>query len=89
MEFVCLMHKVLESLRDKGYTVLLSTSKLTDENPTWVPDKMPIDELMNLENEFIAKLSIPLEEGNLLVIEDALKNIDEDKLIGQVFIEKP
>lgn len=39
--------------------------------------------LMNLENEFIAKLSIPLEEGNLLVIEDALKNIDEDKLIGQ------
>lgn len=54
-----------------------------------VPDKMPIDELMNLENEFIAKLSIPLEEGNLLVIEDALKNIDEDKLIGQVFIEKP
>lgn len=45
MEFVCLTHKVLKSLRDKGYTVLLSTSKLTDENPTWVPDKMPIDEL--------------------------------------------
>ncbi|MGO1650591.1 MAG: hypothetical protein ACTHXT_14690 [Sphingobacterium sp.] len=87
MQFVCLTHKVLRSLKDQGYTVLLSASKLTDENPTWVPDNIPIDDLMDLGSELIAKLSIPLEEGNLLVIEDALKNIDEENLIGQVFIE--
>lgn len=87
MQFVWLTHKVLRRLKDQGYTVLVSTSKLTDENPTWVPDNIPIDDLMDLGNELIAKLSIPLEEGNLLVIEDALKNIDEENLIGQVFIE--
>jgi len=86
MEFVNLSHKVLSDLKSKGYTSLRSTSDLQNENPTWIPHRDNIKNLMELDNDFISKISYPLEEKHFLVIDDALKNIQDSDLIGQVLL---
>ncbi len=86
MQFVKLTHYVLRSLRDKGYNILRSTSPLSSENPSWYPDTVDLDDFMHWENNEFRLLNVPLEEKHLLVIEDALKNIDEGDLIGEVWV---
>lgn len=85
--FVTLTMKVLLALKKSGYTVLTSVSPLSDEDPVWYPETFDVDELMDIYNNKIRLLSIPLEERHFLIIDDAIANIDEDDLIGQVFLE--
>jgi hypothetical protein len=86
MEFVNLSRRVLVNLKKKGYTTLHSISGLDNENPTWIPYRDNIETLMELDNDFIAKISFPFDEKHFIVIDDALKNIEESNLIGQVFM---
>ncbi len=85
--FVTLTMKVLTILRANGYTVLTSISPLSDEDPVWYPETIDVSELMDLNSEFMRRISIPLHEPHFLIIDDAIKNIHEDYLIGQVFLE--
>lgn len=85
--FVKLTIKALEELREQGYNVLTSVSPLSSEDPVWYPANMFMEELLDLDCEMIRKLSIPLSEPHFLIIEDAIANIDENDLIGHVFLE--
>lgn len=86
MRFVKLSKYILSKLKYQGYTTLHSVSSLNNENPTWFPFKDDISLLMDLNSDFISTLSQPLEEIHFLVIDDALLNIEEEDLIGEVFI---
>jgi len=86
MEFVNLSHRILTVLKSKGFTTLHSTSSFNEGNPTWIPYREEVDKLMELDNLFIAKISVPLNEKQFLIIDDALKNIQDVDLIGQVLI---
>jgi hypothetical protein len=86
MKFVPLSRVILLELKRNGYNILTSKNTVDDENPTWYPLTVPDvdDYLLTLD----CKESIdPMEEQALLVIEDALDNIDEVQLQGEVFIE--
>ncbi|MFD1770845.1 hypothetical protein [Sphingobacterium suaedae] len=86
MEFVELTHSVLRRLKKSGYTVLRSVTSVSSDDPTWVPERMDVDKLMELDSEEMRRMSVPMEEKHFLVIDDALNNIEEDNLIGQVLI---
>ncbi|PVH27024.1 hypothetical protein [Sphingobacterium corticibacter] len=86
MKYVTLTHKVLRGLRDQGFNILRSTSPLSSENPSWYPDTVGLDDFMHWENNEFRLLNIPFEEKHLLVIQDALDNINEEDLIGEVWI---
>ncbi|KGE14603.1 hypothetical protein [Sphingobacterium deserti] len=86
MEFVALSHILLRTLKWQGYTVLRSVSPLNSTNPTWYAEKIPIEQLMDLDSDEIARRSVPLQETHYLIIQDALENIREEDLIGQVFL---
>lgn len=87
MQFEKLTHAVLINLKKEGYNILRSTSLLTDEDPTWYPDKVDLDLFFDLGSDEIARISTPMEEINLLVIDDALQNIRDEDLIGMVWVE--
>ncbi|MCL7987688.1 hypothetical protein M8998_07035 [Sphingobacterium sp. lm-10] len=63
-----------------------STSLLSSENTSWYPDIVNLDDFMNWENDEFRLLKMPFEEKHLLVIVDALENIREEDLIGEVWI---
>ncbi|KKX47785.1 MULTISPECIES: hypothetical protein [unclassified Sphingobacterium] len=86
MKFVPLSRVILLELKRNGYNILTSKNTVDDENPTWYPLTVPDvdDYLLQLD----CSGSIVPEEGQvLLVIEDALDNIHEGQLQGEVFIE--
>ncbi|KGE12462.1 hypothetical protein [Sphingobacterium deserti] len=85
--FVTLTRKVLIVLRDRGYNTLTSVSPLTEDDPVWYPQNIDITELMDLDSEFMSRLSIPLHEPHFLLIDDAITDIYEDYLIGTVFLQ--
>lgn len=86
MKFVKITHDVLMSLKEQGYNVLRSNSPMTEENPTWIPDTFDLDKFFDLDSDEVAKRNIPLEETWLLLIDEGLKELDED-LFGDVIIE--
>ena len=86
MKFVKLTRSVLLSLKEQGYNVLRSNSPMTEENPTWIPDTFDLDKFFDLDSDEVAKRNIPLEESWLLLIDEGLKERDED-LFGDVMIE--
>lgn len=79
MKFVKVNQKVLLSLKKQGFNILRSNSPMTEENPTWIPDKFDLDSYE------VAKRNIPLQETWLLIIEEGLKERDED-LFGDVML---
>lgn len=87
MKFVKLDHQVLLSLKEQGYNVLRSNSPMTEENPTWIPDICDLDKFFDLDTDEVAKHNIPLEEMWLLLIDEGLKESDED-LFGDVMIDE-
>jgi hypothetical protein len=87
MYFVKLNHPILIKLKMQGYTILRSNNSLIDENPTWIPEKVNMEEFFNLDSNWVAKASIPLQENHLLVIDDALNNIRNTDLFGDVLID--
>lgn len=88
MKFVKLDHQVLLSLKEQGYNVLRSNSPMTEENPTWIPDTFDLDSFFDLDSDEVAKRNIPLQETWLLLIDQGLKERDED-LFGDVLLEGP
>lgn len=88
MKFVKLNHTVLQYLKDNGFNILTSVSPLESENPSWIPDKVNLTDFFDAWSMEIDRRSVPVSELHLLVIDDALKNILNDDLIGQVFIGK-
>lgn len=88
MRFEKVTHGVLRKLHSQGYNVLIAPSDCEDsENVTWKAITVPnvMDWLVALDCEGIT--AVPFQEPNILVIEDALNNIDNDALFGSVFIE--
>ncbi|PVH26280.1 hypothetical protein [Sphingobacterium corticibacter] len=86
MRFVKLTHYELRRLRDQGYNILRSTSPLSSDNPSWYPDTVNLDDFMHWGSKEMRRLSRPFEEKHLLVIQDALENINEEDLIGEVWV---
>ena len=89
MRFAKLTHSVLKELQKMGYNVLIAPYDCEDtENITWKAITVPnvFDWLVALDCEGIT--TIPFQEPNILVIQDALLNIDEEDLKGSVFIEE-
>jgi hypothetical protein len=86
MGFVKLNHVILMKLKMQGYTILRSNNPLSDENPTWIPEKVNMEKFFNLDSNWVAKASIPLKENHLLVIDDALYNVRNADLFGEVII---
>lgn len=86
MNFVKLNHPILMKLKMQGYTILRSNNPITDENPIWIPEKVDMEDFFNLDSKWIANASVPLKESHLLVIDDALYNINNADLIGEVMI---
>ncbi len=89
MRFAKLNHSVLKELQAQGYNVLIAPSNCEDsENITWKAITVPnvFEWLVALDCEGIT--SVPFEEPNILVIQDALNNIKEEDLRGSVFIER-
>jgi len=78
MEFVELDIKVLQRLYQQGYNILRSVNSVDDENPSWIPDKIGYIFEYILEMDF---------ETALIIIDDALKNIDPEDLKGEVFLD--
>ena len=85
--FVKLRHPILMKLKMRGYNVLCSTSPLSSENPTWIPDKIDLQMFLDLDSSALAELSVPLYEIHFLVIDDALNNIRNEDLFGDVLLE--
>ena len=86
MNFVKLNHPILMKLKMQGYTILRSNNPLTYDNPTWIPEKVDMDKFFDLDSNWIANACIPMEEQHLLVIEDALYNIQNGDLLGEVLL---
>lgn len=84
---VRLTHPVLMKLKMRGYNILRSTSPLSSENPTWIPDKVDMDKFFDLDSEKLLKYTVPMNEITLLVIDDALQNIRNEDLFGVVLMD--
>jgi len=83
MKFVRLTHSVLRQLRLQGYNILKSPMPTDSEDPSWHPEK--VDDVW----EYLDSLAgVPFQEPNVLVIDDALENIQEEDLIGMVWLKK-
>lgn len=83
MEFVKLEKELLQKLRDRGYNVLVSNQPLNDDVLIyWYPER--VDDVC----EYVVGLDgTPFNEPNILVIQDALDNIDEGDLVGMVWVQ--
>lgn len=86
MEFVQLNYAVLLQLKARGYNILTSTSSITSESPTWMPDEVDLVEFLALDTQDLSAHSVPMQELHLLLIDDALQHIAEEDLLGQVFM---
>lgn len=84
--FIKLDFSALLALKDKGYNILRSTSYLSDDNPTWIPDYVDVTRFFELDSEEIAKISGPLVGKHFMLIDDALASNSKEELIGEVFI---
>ncbi|WP_190302467.1 hypothetical protein [Sphingobacterium litopenaei] len=52
-----------------------------------VPDKIDLQKFLDLDSSALAELSVPLYEIHFLVIDDALNNIRNEDLFGDVLLE--
>jgi hypothetical protein len=89
MKFEKITHNVLKELLAQGYNVLIAPSDCEDsDNITWKAITVPnvFQWLVALDCEGVT--SIPFQEPNILVIQDALDNIQEEDLKGSVLIER-
>lgn len=84
MRFEKLTHLQLKILKNKGFNILTSNNALTDEKVIWFPER--VEDVC----EFLISMDIkgitPFEEPNILVIQDAIDNINNEDLIGEIFI---
>jgi hypothetical protein len=78
MQFVKLDTKILQRLSQQGYNILRSVNTVDDENPSWIPEK--VDDVFG----YILEMD---SESALIVITDALLNIDPDDLKGVVLLD--
>lgn len=85
MKFVPLTYAVLQKLKDRGFTALHSTSLIVNKDPTWMPVKVDIGDLVDLDSEMLARITTPKQQLHFLVIDDALQNIREEDLPGSVW----
>ena len=83
MQFVKLTHTVLWGLKAKGYNILKSPLPIDNEDPTWYPEK--VDDIWKYLDDLAG---VPFREPNVMVIQDALENIEDGDLIGMVWIEE-
>lgn len=81
MQFVKLTHSVLFELKNKGFNVLTSVNKLDSDNPTYMPARVE-----NIWDYLEGLPTAPLQETNIIVIDEALNNIREEYLVGMVWV---
>lgn len=74
------------SFRDNGYNILRSTSLISSKNPSWYPDIVDLEKFLHLDSEGVQNLSASSNKTHLLVIADALDNIRDEDLIGDVWV---
>lgn len=87
MRFAKISHSVLKELQRNGYNILIAPADSEDrENVTWkaIAVENVNNWLVSLDCE--GGYSIPFQEPYILVIQDALNNINDEDLFGGVFI---
>lgn len=85
MRFEKLTKSQLKILKSQGYTLLTSNQKLTEAQVFWFPERVA-DVMEYLVAMYTSAKTLPFKEQNLLFIDDALENIKEEDLIGEVFL---
>lgn len=82
MKFDRLNIRLLEKLQKSGYTVLTSTSKIYEEVVYWFPEKVP-----DVDNYLYSldKSNGSQSQTTILVIDDALNNMENRYYFGYVF----
>lgn len=83
MRFEKLNHKNLRYLKSKGYNLLTSNNKLSDEHVIWFPER--IDNLCDHLSEFDLLDPTADFEPSILLIQFAIDYMSEDDLVGEVF----
>lgn len=86
MQFVSLTRSLLLDLKCKGYNILKSNDAEDYRNPTWHPIYVrDVQEYLLQLNTNIR--NIYLKEPAIMVIDDALRHVEDEQLGGEVFIE--
>lgn len=80
MQFEKLTQDNLRILQSQGYNNLTSNNQFTDDKVIWFP------EFVKDVWEYLLRVSG--DEPTMLVINDALQNIEDEDLFGEVFMEK-
>lgn len=83
MRFEKLNHNNLKHLQSKGYSLLISNNKLSDETIVWFPEK--IDNLSEHLSDFDVLDTNAELEPSILLIQFAIDYMSEDELVGDVF----
>lgn len=86
IHFEKLTHSRLVELRGKGFNVLRSVSRLTSDNPTWIPDRVEIEGFLDFDKKSLIHL-IPRREIHFILIDYALEEISNEELIGEVLMD--
>lgn len=84
MKFEKLTHSNLKILKSKGFNILTSNNSLTDETLVWFPER--INDIFDYLIAHDINCIIPHQEFEILVIDDAIRIMEEEYLIGDVFI---
>jgi len=84
VKFEKLTHALLRKLKASGFTILRSISDICDDDPTYIPER--IEDVWGYLEDVDIWTGGELKETNLLVIMDAIDNIDERDLRGVVLI---
>jgi len=82
MQFDRLNIRVLKKLKSSGFTILSSNNKIYEETVYWFPEK--VHDLSGYLEEMESN-GEKIKDSSILVIEEALENIDQVHLFGYVF----
>lgn len=86
MQYVKLTRDILYCLMEQGYTIIRSASPLSSDNPSWFPDKISVEEHLLWEDKQFGKHDFGFEGTHVLIIVDALEELADEDLIGEVWI---
>lgn len=82
MQFDRLNIRILKKLKNSGFTILSSNNKIYEETVYWFPEK--VEDL----SDYLIDLQLSEErrsDPSILVIDEALNNIEKVHLFGYVF----
>lgn len=81
MGFVRLTHDLLRDLKSQGYNILHSPTPSSSDDLAWYPER--VDDIWNYLDHLMCT---PFQEPNIIIIEEILRNINQENLAGSVWL---